>query len=76
MGRALFRRMSKRCKCSDPACPVSHGDFEVTHQCGRQASILLYRVDMEDETGTLMCDGCSEDAMASGLFTMEDEGDE
>lgn len=52
----------ERCACSDPGCPVCHG------HCHKPGKHLVYRSDMEDETGTLMCDGCMEDAMNSGLF--------
>jgi hypothetical protein len=53
------------CQCSDPGCPVhpNHSD------CSRRATTTVYRVDMEDETGTPMCDRCAEDAMDSGVFT-------
>jgi hypothetical protein len=54
-----------KCECSDPGCPVHKG----TADCRWSASRLLYRVDMEDNTGTAMCDACAEDAFKSGLFT-------
>lgn len=60
------------CECSDPGCPAHKG---VSH-CATQATDLLYRVDMQDETGTAMCDKCADDAFSSGLFTTEDGLDE
>jgi len=33
------------------------------------ATTILYRVDMEDVTGTAFCEACADDAFASGLFT-------
>lgn len=52
-----------RCECADPGCPVCHG------HCDQDSATTLYRVDMEDVTGTPMCAGCAEDAMKSGVFT-------
>lgn len=52
------------CECIDPGCPVCKG------KCERKAKMCLLRVDMEDETGTLFCNGCGEDAFGSGLFTI------
>lgn len=50
------------CECNDPQCPACFGD------CNRQGSQTLYRIDMEDRTGTVFCDDCAEDAWESGLF--------
>lgn len=58
-----------RCECSDPGCPVHEGKSS----CDQKATHLLYRVDMEDQTGTAFCAGCGEDAFDSGLFTDETE---
>ena len=52
-----------KCECADPACPVCGG------QCPNRATVNLRRVDMDDQSGTMFCPGCSEDAMNSGLFT-------
>lgn len=60
-------RPRRRCECTDPGCRVHKG----SSGCGRQVFILLFRVDMKDETGTAMCEPCSEDATESGLFTEE-----
>ena len=60
---------SDRCECADKGCPCCHG------ACKRSGLFTLYRVDMEDATGTLMCHDCMADAMESGLFT-EDEPEE
>lgn len=57
-----YRQKSIRCECGDPGCPVCHG------QCNRLATAVVFRVDMEDETGTRMCHACSQDAAESGLF--------
>lgn len=53
------------CECSDPGCPV-HRDAS---ECAYVGALTLYRVDMEDLTGTLFCDGCAEDAEAAEVFT-------
>jgi hypothetical protein len=52
------------CECSDPGCPEHKGK----EHCNRAARTNLRRSDMDDETGTLMCAGCADDAMESGLF--------
>lgn len=51
------------CKCSDPGCPVCNGF------CLEEAVTRLFRIDMDDLTGTPMCEGCADDAMACGVFT-------
>lgn len=56
------------CECADPGCPVHKGVSKCSH-VGRCKT--LYRVDMEDQTGTKMCSACAEDAFDSGLFTEE-----
>jgi hypothetical protein len=50
------------CKCSDPGCPCKG-------KCQQPSATELYRVDMDDTTGTVMCESCADDAMRSGLFT-------
>jgi len=52
------------CACSDPGCPV-HPREDCCHRYGRA---VLYRVDMEDHTGTRFCTMCKADALDSGLF--------
>jgi hypothetical protein len=59
-----------RCECSDPGCPVCHG------KCRRKVYVTLYRVDMEDVTGTDMCQGCADDAMDAGVFSTDSPADE
>jgi len=38
--------------------------------------MILFRVDMEDETGTAMCEECADDALDSGVFTTYEDVDE
>jgi hypothetical protein len=57
--------MKKICGCADRHCPAPHNG---TATCHVRATITLYRVDMDDRTGTDMCEPCADDAMASGLF--------
>jgi hypothetical protein len=57
----------QKCECSDPLCPIHFGQ-----KCTENATSTLFRIDMEDLTGTYMCDGCTEDAMDSGLFRSEE----
>ena len=53
------------CQCSDKYCHVHDG----TPSCEQPATTTLYRVDMDDQTGTEFCEDCAADAMHSGLFT-------
>lgn len=52
------------CECNDSKCPVHNGQAE----CGNIGHVTLYRVDMEDLTGTLFCEPCASDALDCGLF--------
>jgi predicted Zn-ribbon and HTH transcriptional regulator len=59
-----------KCQCADKECPEHKG----SSKCMGKAVTTLYRVDMEDKTGTPMCRGCADDAMESGMFDeSEDE---
>lgn len=57
-----------RCECSDPGCPVHNGQSK----CNHVATDLLFRVDMEDNTGVYFCDECAADALDSGVFSPYD----
>lgn len=57
------------CECADPGCLHHMGTAACHTPVGRTR--ILYRVDMEDETGTRMCAPCREDALESGLFSEE-----
>lgn len=63
--KELSERVSgDQCECADRGCPVHKGNSV----CKQSASTVVYRVDMEDRTGTRMCDGCASDALESGCF--------
>lgn len=51
------------CECADPKCPVCQG------HCDNRASTNLKRIDMDDKSGTMFCEGCAQDALNSGVFT-------
>lgn len=55
------------CECSDPMCPHPG----MPKACTRISNTKVYRVDMEDREGTLMCEVCASDAMESGVFSYE-----
>lgn len=59
-----------QCQCADPQCPYCAG------RCTRDYELTIYRIDMEDHTGTRMCEQCSEDAMQSGVFRYAGVGEE
>lgn len=62
-----------QCECADKECPKHLIDSEKrTSICQSIATTILYRTDMEDNTGTAMCDECSEDAIDSGVFAEYD----
>jgi hypothetical protein len=54
-----------KCECADSGCPM----HENSQYCDCLASVILYRIDMDDYTGTAMCDDCANDAIMSGMFT-------
>lgn len=58
------------CECSDNHCPACFG------QCKEPATTTLYRIDMQDLTGTRFCEACADDAFESGLFTSKQEEEE
>lgn len=58
-----------KCECSDPGCKHHKGASD----CRDKALQILYRIDMQDETGTAFCDNCADDAFSSGLFTTHDD---
>jgi len=60
------------CECGDKGCPVHQGE----ETCNLNAAVQLFRVDMDDQTGTLMCEKCAEDAFDSGLFTDSTDSDD
>lgn len=60
------------CECSDPGCPVTHGQGCRANAAGKRG-VILYRIDMEDVTGTLFCWSCANDATDSGVFTDVEE---
>ena len=62
------RKDRTSCECADSGCPA----HETVPACGAFAETTLFRVDMEDRTGTRMCTSCAEDAMQSGLFREEE----
>ena len=62
----------ERCECSDFGCTVHEG----RPNCSRNGHTVIHRMDMVDETGTLFCWECSDDAMDSGLFTYREDNEE
>jgi len=62
--RACDTDPAKPCGCIDRSCPA-HPNVV----CAMPATTTIYRVDMDDDDGTHMCDDCAADAIESGLFT-------
>lgn len=62
-----------KCECSDPRCPVKHSNNR-KNVCQQTATTIVRRIDMEDgETCFAMCDGCTSDALDSGVFDVVDD---
>jgi len=53
---------TQQCECADPGC-------ECGGRCTRKAWQRVFRIDMEDYSGTVMCKRCVDDAMKSGVFS-------
>ena len=51
-----------KCECSDSGCKCCSG------KCSHDVEQTLFRIDMDDQTGTPMCAGCADDAFESGLY--------
>lgn len=51
-----------KCECDDTSCPCCRG------KCKRFAARVVHRLDVHDEEGTPMCEGCASDAKNSGIF--------
>jgi hypothetical protein len=56
--------ITTRCECWDHSCPVHLERLG----CVNTATETLFRVDMQDESGTGFCEACGDDAFESGLF--------
>jgi len=59
------------CKCADPGCGQCCGGRK-PHSPGRPTRV--YRVDMDDTTGSLFCSGCAQDALDCGMFSSQPPG--
>lgn len=64
------------CECSDPGCPHMDKYKSNVTLCPARADVTMFRVDMEDLSGTEMCGDCAKDAMETGLFTTKMEHEE
>lgn len=59
--------ISGLCECADTSCQCSG-------QCTNEGTIVLYRVDTEDDViGVRFCNTCADDALESGIFCTEFE---
>jgi hypothetical protein len=57
------------CECLDLGCKAHPG--KACTDVGEGPTEILYRIDMDDKTGTCFCVPCAEDAMSTGLYTEE-----
>jgi hypothetical protein len=63
-----------RCECHESEW--CHENIGEGTQCRLTATCVLFRIDMDDETGTAFCDDCAEDALDSGLFISAEDFDD
>ncbi len=63
--------LTKTCECADSGCPMHMGESRCPVEITPMTETVVYRIDMNDETGTSMCEGCADDALDSGLFTTD-----
>ena len=64
--------MIAKCECFDPGCPCVETGKGTHLPAGHNGLVqILYRVDMDDKTGTAMCETCADDAFDTGLFSYE-----
>ena len=71
--------MKSKCECADPGCLAHFGSSSCPKIC--LVASLVYdfenlsyfgtRIDQRDDSGTLFCPACAEDAAKTGLFTFE-----
>ncbi len=50
------------CECYEDACLHCEGE------CDRLGTVRLFEKDSDDQTGILLCEGCSKDALESGEY--------
>lgn len=55
-----------QCECTDSLCPQCAG------RCSDKALSLYFEEDTDDAEGVAMCEGCGDDALATGLYVMGD----
>lgn len=77
-----------QCECVAAGCSVGHGPWRkpdpketpkpIARPCSAAPVMVLFRVDIEDHTGTRFCGPCADDAMDNGLFSIGEDafGDE
>lgn len=56
---------------TEEACSCTDGGCACGGICSEDATAVLFRIDMEDETGCAFCEACADDAMQSGVFRRE-----
>jgi len=65
-----LRSIGVECQCYDVLCPVHKGQ---SSGCAHEGTVQVWRVDMQDGSGMMMCKGCTEDALQSGVFYTSDQ---
>ena len=61
------------CECTDHGCREHKGEG-CNQYMTTEEGLILYRVDMEDFTGTWMCNPCADDAMATKAMGKQRRG--
>ena len=68
-GRENEMKQYDACECVDVGCHAHQG----IHHCEINGTAFLYRVDMEDSTGTLFCEACMADALEVGFYSLGED---
>lgn len=64
------------CGCFDKGCKANHGHAclaMIDPRAGDGSGETLFRIDMDDKSGTLFCRACADDALESGVFCSFDD---
>ena len=59
----------RACECADPGCP----DHPNKSLCTKRATVALIRGDWAGNPRCFMCDACAEDALALGVFYLDED---
>lgn len=68
----MTKCVSLGCECSDPGCNHTTPELEAKEYDSADLNALI-RVDMADDSQIYFCPHCTDDALASGVFAIDEE---